>query len=463
MHNPPTPYAWLALRHVCSKWRLAALLHPRLSTIICLTRLECVQDMLQRSGDLPIYMYSGLDFTTHPQSTLDAHQLALANLHRAYRADIKVSVSMFPTLKANVQEHFVASELTSLEMLIFQSDPRNSGTVIRPYFPNMQFPRLTSLSYLYGNIKPFLGMFLPSLRRLRLRSLTPPIPANELLDYLAPLLNLEELELEETLAPANPRLQDLTQIHPDLIALPRLQYISCEQSDALWGAWFISRLKPTNNITLRFIGDDLSEGFCSFTAKMICSVSFHDESSSDAIRSLSLEVDQDFLASLRVWPTVVSLGDMQPRTEVPRPWLELRLKGENGGWPFVYLLSRLPLSMLQVTYLSEMPTRRPLSRRPVPLGSMFQYLSATEVLHIEFHMWDDDTDVITQESSNFRHVRRLNLYEIWHDNCSCLLQSKALRNLVALFDWRDFHNATKVETVVDRVQCSVQQNYSRFR
>lgn len=52
----PTRYCWMVIRHICRSWRKIALAYPVLSNYICITSLECVQDMLHRSGDVPLYI-----------------------------------------------------------------------------------------------------------------------------------------------------------------------------------------------------------------------------------------------------------------------------------------------------------------------------------------------------------------------------------------------------------------------
>ena len=53
----PAPYSWLTIRHVCRASREIALTFPELSMHIFLTRPKCVQDMLSRSGTLPLHIY----------------------------------------------------------------------------------------------------------------------------------------------------------------------------------------------------------------------------------------------------------------------------------------------------------------------------------------------------------------------------------------------------------------------
>lgn len=458
--DPPTPYAWLAIRHVCSKWRQTALRYPRLSTVICLTRSECVEDMLRQSGKLPVYVYSGVDFTTHPQDTIDAHRMALNNLHRVHSADIKITDPLFAALRSNQQEPFSAPTLTSLKMLMFGIDLVNSEDVISPYFPHTQFPRLSSLSYMYGNIKPCASILSQSLSRLHLCYISPRITAEELLEYLAPLCNLEELDLQEILAPGiDPTESNLTNQSLGMIVLPRIRYISFEQTYCAMGVWLISRIKSVDPISLHVTAGGLVPRHLFDAATQILSSRPFPNSHSDAakVQSLSIEIDAELTVSLRVWSSVLSFDEMRQKTEAPRPLLEIRLKGETRPNLLMGFLSHLPLSELQVTCLSELPTWRLFSW---PFTDVLSYLSSTEVLHVEYHMCaksDNVSDryVIPNASFVFPRVKRLELHEVWHasDRCFCKSRVNQLNELVELLRWRDSREPGRMQTVITAANC----------
>ena len=87
---PPNPYSWIVIRHVCRAWRIVALVFPEMSTRVVLTRPACVQDLLGRAGNLPLYIYQSAHVFTesHRDDMITSCNLVLPYLQRISRASL---------------------------------------------------------------------------------------------------------------------------------------------------------------------------------------------------------------------------------------------------------------------------------------------------------------------------------------------------------------------------------------
>jgi hypothetical protein len=195
--SSPTPYCWLAIRHVCRSWRHVALSFPKLSTYICLTRPDCVQDLLDRSGGLPLLVHKRESSWFQPENVLAATRLIIQQLDRVSYANMALSSELFesdPSSQSGLQE-VRRSRLRCAKLYFlwgWQPD--------RPLFNNFFFDELEDLSCIWGSIVSIRTMATPSLRRLTLVD-CPHVPVEEFLKFLEPLKQLEELIIQESLQP----------------------------------------------------------------------------------------------------------------------------------------------------------------------------------------------------------------------------------------------------------------------
>ena len=249
---PPNPYSWLAIRHVCSAWRIVALAYPELSTRIVLTRPACVQDLLSRAGSLPLYIYQpGYNFLiSHRNDVVASCNLVLPHLERIYRASLIFDDEpAYPKLQVSKG---AVSKAWSLELRF-----RTTWDTESPIPPEYTFPELQHLSCRTVNITAFPSLLVPHLRSLKLVHCTA-IPADDLFILLRSMPNLEELVLDHVIsgrvhwvhfhdASSSPEVQDP-------ISLPRLQRIRISHQGGSVGIPFLHRIEHPSStaIDLRF-------------------------------------------------------------------------------------------------------------------------------------------------------------------------------------------------------------------
>lgn len=110
-HRHP-PYAWLKIAHVCHYWREVAIQTPSLWSYITLTRLECVKEMIMRSKEAPLSIFTGPYMRSrHPLALL---QLAFNEIHRVKNFDLWVPTENLLKLENN--ERRVAVQLRTLKL-----------------------------------------------------------------------------------------------------------------------------------------------------------------------------------------------------------------------------------------------------------------------------------------------------------------------------------------------------------
>ncbi|GJE89295.1 hypothetical protein PsYK624_053920 [Phanerochaete sordida] len=194
LEDQPNPYCWLVIRHVCREWRQISLTYPRLSSYICLTRPECVQDLLSKSADVHLHIYTP---QLVPQHSVEAYQkswtLVSDRLFRAVSADLFIpEEGLHPPvgpgrLPSNMEELRVMYGLGRTR------DQRNGPFTITTA-PLSKLRACTLIHATFQDVSPFL---VPSLRCVNLDLLS----ASSLGDHAAIISmlnstpNLEELTL----------------------------------------------------------------------------------------------------------------------------------------------------------------------------------------------------------------------------------------------------------------------------
>ncbi|KIP05756.1 hypothetical protein PHLGIDRAFT_485554 [Phlebiopsis gigantea 11061_1 CR5-6] len=218
-----SPYSWLTIRHVCRAWRDVALRTPELSTFICLTRLECVQEMMGLSLNLPIHVRerpSGGRRTRDPES-FQILTLVMTNFARISTADLEQWINIqsypplpFPTLQPRMS---AIRSLTWKAWVNYGGGSRHNASS-SPILPNITFPNLEHLSCSWVRIPSIRHMLHSGLLHLELYepssiSLPSLLAAMKDMSNLISLsicrLSISVIENNSVTAITLPRLQEL--------------------------------------------------------------------------------------------------------------------------------------------------------------------------------------------------------------------------------------------------------------
>src|SRR5882762_4763483 len=78
-----TPPPWLAVTHVCQRWRQAALSSPFLWDDIITTNYRWAEEMLERSRDVPIHITVDDAGSVQTPCDVRATHLLFSKIHRA--------------------------------------------------------------------------------------------------------------------------------------------------------------------------------------------------------------------------------------------------------------------------------------------------------------------------------------------------------------------------------------------
>ncbi|KAI9466576.1 hypothetical protein BJY52DRAFT_1232894 [Lactarius psammicola] len=183
-HRPPPP--WLAVTHVCRRWRNAALSCPFLWVEIISTNFEWAAAMLERSKDLPIHVSVDDGGSAQIPCELRTARLLFSKIHRMQ----SLAMTCAHAILACVPMLFEAAAAPLLqELIITNFHPSHPlDLVVRPLFsgktPNLQFLSLyrcrvlwsspllqcdlvyLSISHVPPDHRPYLGQVLEVLKRL---------------------------------------------------------------------------------------------------------------------------------------------------------------------------------------------------------------------------------------------------------------------------------------------------------
>lgn len=229
-----TPPLWLAVTHVCQRWRQAALSSSFLWADIITTNYRWAEEMLERSRDVPVHVT--LDDAGSVQTPCDvrAARLLFSKIHRAQ----SLVMTCADTILACMPILFEAQAAPLLEELtITNSHPSSALDLVeRPLF-NGKTPCLQFLSLHHCRVLCSSPLFQCDLVYLSLSH----IPHDhrphlqQLLDVLKSLTRLECLQLDEALpdhisSPTD--LESLTSLlSVERLVLYRLRFFSlCAKS-----------------------------------------------------------------------------------------------------------------------------------------------------------------------------------------------------------------------------------------
>ena len=183
-HRPPPP--WLAVTHVCRRWRNAALSCPFLWVEIISTNFNWATAMLERSKDLPVHVSVDDGGSTQIPCEIRTARLLFSKIHRMQ----SLAMTCAHEIITCVSTLFEAEAAPSLqELIITNFHPSNPFDLIaRPLFsgktPSLQFLSLyrcrvlwsspllqcdlvyLSISHIPPDYRPHLSQVLTILKRL---------------------------------------------------------------------------------------------------------------------------------------------------------------------------------------------------------------------------------------------------------------------------------------------------------
>lgn len=454
----PRPYSWLVVRHVCSKWRHVALTFPTLSTFICLTRPECVQDLLSRSGTLPLHVYD--PFGKSPDSDLQPKlcRLILANIERIASADLALVHRLVEPKPLPELFRTGISPVRSLH-LQFWAHPGGWQRPDAPLFPNIDFPHLEQLSCECGHFAVLKRMLLPTLRRLELLNPTN-ISCKALLTALDSLQALEELSLTGA---CNGFKGEVRRSDTPAIVLPHLRELFIEQTHADDGVVLLLRIHypAATHVALHFSATSYpSPGrytalFHALETKMCAPGAL---GPAPVARALALISDADLRVHIALWAAphpLDALASPQTCTGAARPFLALSLPCAAQGprWA-ARLLRRLPLRAVTAACVAERVVHDVSLCAPGALGAMLPALAALRVEYEAGDAADVPAGAAEEDALGpgaFAALRVLQVRELRHAHLvQPLGRASALGALdLALaartpavrveYSWRDFH------------------------
>ena len=242
-------YEWIAVSHICYRWRQAVLNHPFIWTTIALpNNMTWVNTLLERSRRFPLVVVA--DVVSASDRELPGQDLMLQVLYE--RSIPELHIVLDPPkvydLLAAFSSELLRTSAKHLEVLDIQVRfDVNAPHGPLPTIPTGSFPRLRHLTFRSERtdgarwewlpepmlMKEFLA---PSLTTLHLLHLQTPISSHVCLLILAILPRLEDLELGEVLEPFfhNAHAPTRTLSLEDLVVLQHLKKISFKGTSGEW-------------------------------------------------------------------------------------------------------------------------------------------------------------------------------------------------------------------------------------
>jgi hypothetical protein len=193
-----TPPPWLAVTHVCQRWRGAALSCPFLWVNIISTNYRWAEEMLERSRDVPIHITIDDGGSTQMPCELRTARLLFSEIHRAQ----SLVMTSTHTILACMSILFDAEAAPLLQELIITNFHPTSALdlIARPLFsgktPSLQFLSLYRCRVLWSS--PLLQSDLVYLSVSHIPHEHRP-PLYQVLEVLRRLARLECLQLDESL------------------------------------------------------------------------------------------------------------------------------------------------------------------------------------------------------------------------------------------------------------------------
>lgn len=226
-----TPPPWLAVTHVCQRWRQAALSAPFLWADIITTNYRWAEEMLERSGDVPVHITVDDAGSVHTPSDVRAARLLFSKIHRAQSlvmtcADTILACMpiLFQAEAAPLLEELTMTNLHPSSALDLVDRPLFSGKTPCLQFLSLHHCRVLCSSPLFHCDLVYLSLsHIPHDHRPHLQ---------QLLDVLKSLARLECLQLDEALPNHISSPTDFTSLlSVERLVLYRLRFFSlCAKS-----------------------------------------------------------------------------------------------------------------------------------------------------------------------------------------------------------------------------------------
>ncbi|EKM60322.1 uncharacterized protein PHACADRAFT_82137 [Phanerochaete carnosa HHB-10118-sp] len=423
IENPPRPYAWLVIRHVCGAWRAVALAYPQLSSHIYPSRkLACVQDMLSRSGTVPLYVHDILN--DWMEFNMEVRREVLDHLDRIVSVRIAVHLSV-PTPSPRGSQHPAVS---ILETMSIHARPY-IGLTCR-LFPGWVFPRLQDFTCWKISLSSFHTLLPPGLRRLSLNHCFPSLLLDDLISLLDGLPQLEALVVRNafTVSDLSGGTQRMLSFRKS-VALRRLRTLDLWDHCYVRASHFLRRLAypGTASIRLSFVGafenppydsELLVDPLLARFDTMNCDPFIHCSSP----QSLLIVSTIDQWLRVCLWTERLSLEELQEKKD----------RGDCACFcfnmatpPITFLrvfLRRLPLADIRFAHLAE-----PGVTGAFPWRELFPSLTSLEGLTIQCAEWPSLEREIWQRAEDFERgsphslfpaltvAQLCNLYKpMWH-------------------------------------------------
>ncbi|EKM60311.1 uncharacterized protein PHACADRAFT_189449 [Phanerochaete carnosa HHB-10118-sp] len=388
----PSPYAWLVIRHVCRAWRAVALAYPRLSSYIYQTRkLACVQDMLDRSGTAPLYVYDIED--DRKQFSMEAQRQMLHHLDRIVSARIAVHDSI-PTPNPQGSQYPAVSILKTVSI-----HAESNITLSDPLFPGWVFPHLQDFTGRKISLSSFRTLLPPGLRRLSLNHCLPILLLDDLISLLKDLHQLEELVVRDTFTvsvPFESKRGTLPFRHS--ATLQCLKLLEVRNHCHVRGSLLLRRLvyPRSASVRLSFIGslEDPSYNSELLVNSFLARFNFADCNPfiycGECDRSIDCPLPQsmaivstiDEKLRVRLWTERLSLEELQAKSDT-RDTACFCFDMTSPPASFLpAFLQRLPLTDIRSALLAE-----PGITGALPWRELFPLLPSLEGLSIQFARW----------------------------------------------------------------------------
>ncbi|KAI0046005.1 hypothetical protein FA95DRAFT_1560602 [Auriscalpium vulgare] len=190
--DSPVDLRWLAITHVCRRWRQIALEYPLLWTYIDFSYgRECLETFLSRAKRAPLSIVSGKPLTANER------RFIAQNIGRTRALTVKSSSDVFTTLNEP------ATLLEDFELMLFSSAAQLPGDLF-----GRSAPALRHLQLVTPCLLPWKSSLLTELTSLSLRRDDNEFfgftPLHEVLNALGRMHALEKLDLDLEMAPEDP-------------------------------------------------------------------------------------------------------------------------------------------------------------------------------------------------------------------------------------------------------------------